>query len=98
MEWEPGSTAILVHYDPKRAENAYYADIAAFLAGIGIPVPRIVRHDPAACLILMEDLGDKDLWSFRQPRMGDAGRPLPENAFVVHRLHSFPAASFRTAG
>jgi aminoglycoside/choline kinase family phosphotransferase len=93
VEWDRGSTAILVHYDPKRAENAYYADIAAFLASIGIPVPRIVRHDPAACLAVIEDLGDTDLWSFRQAAQETRLALYRKTLSAIHRLHSFPAAS-----
>jgi len=93
-EWDRGSTAILVHYDQRRAENAYYADIAAFLAGIGIPVPRIVRHDPAACLVVIEDLGDTDLWSFRQTAREIRLDLYRKTLFAIHRLHSFPAARF----
>ena len=94
VEWDRGSTAILVDYDPKRTENAYYADIAAFLAGIGVPVPRIVRHDPAACLVVVEDLGDTDLWSFRQTARETRLALYRKTLFAIHRLHSFPAASF----
>jgi hypothetical protein len=84
----------LVDYDPRREENTYFADIAAFLAGIGVPVPRIIRHDPAACLMVIEDLGDTDLWSFRETAR-EARLALYRKALVaIHRLHSFPVASF----
>jgi aminoglycoside/choline kinase family phosphotransferase len=65
LKWDREGTAILVHYDPRRVENTYYAGIAEFLRKIEVPAPRVIRHDPAACLILMEDLGDTDLWSYR---------------------------------
>ncbi len=91
--WGRASTAILVDYDPKRVENAYYADIAAFLAGIGVPVPHVIRHDPAACLIVIEDLGDTDLWSFRESGR-ETRLPLYRKTLAaIHRLHAFPAAS-----
>ena len=83
-------SAILVHYDPKRVENTYYADIARFLREIDVPAPRLIRHDPAKCLIIMEDLGDKDLWSFRETPWEIGTPSLPEDLTIVHRLHSFP--------
>jgi aminoglycoside/choline kinase family phosphotransferase len=66
LKWNQKDSAILIHYDPNRLENTYYADIAAFLHDIDVPVPRLIRHDLIRCLILMEDLGDIDLWSFRE--------------------------------
>jgi hypothetical protein len=94
VEWGPGSTAILVHYDQRREENAYYADIAVFLADIGIPVPHMICHDPAACLIVIEDLGDRDLWSFREAARETRLALYRKTLFAIHRLHSFPVADF----
>lgn len=88
--WGSGDSAILVHYQTSRAENAYYADIAAYLADNGIPVPPIIRHDPDSCLILMTDLGDTDLWTLRNESW-DVRRALYKKTLrVVHRLHSLP--------
>lgn len=93
LEWT-GGTAILVHYDPRRMENAYYADIAGFLAGAGIPVPRVIRHDPAACLIVIEDLGEIDLWSLRETPWQTRSGLYRKTLLAVHRLHSFPISDF----
>ena len=65
LRWNQKDSAILIHYDSKRIENTYYADIAVFLRGIHVSAPRLIRHDPAICLIMMEDLGNTDLWSLR---------------------------------
>ena len=65
LTWDNNGSAILIHYDPKRVENAYYADISIFLQSIDVSVPKLIRHDRGDCLILMEDLGNEDLWSFR---------------------------------
>ena len=86
LKWNRKDSAILVHYDPKRVENTYYADIAAFLRDIDVPAPRLIRHDPAHCLILMEDLGDTDLWSLRKSPLGNPTGPLPEDAY--HRAQT----------
>jgi aminoglycoside/choline kinase family phosphotransferase len=97
LKWNRKDSAILVHYDPKRIENTYYADIAAFLRDIDVPAPRLIRHDPADCLIVMEDLGDKDLWSFRNTPW-EARRALYQKTLtIIHRLHSFPKEDFPSA-
>jgi len=56
---------ILVRYGDSREENRHYCAIAAFLAGIGIHVPEIYHHDEQERLIWMEDLGETDLWAWR---------------------------------
>jgi len=94
LRWEGENSAILIHYDPKRVENTYYADIAAFLREIDVPAPRLIRHNPVECLIVMEDLGDADLWSFREIPW-DTRRPLYEKTLaIVHLLHAFPKNNF----
>lgn len=98
VQWNFQGSAILVHYDPKRLENTYYADIAAFLREIDVPAPRLIRHDPANHLLLMEDLGDKDLWSFRGTPW-EKRRPLYQTTLAIaHRLHSFPEKDFPSGG
>lgn len=94
LRWDSTDSVILVHYDPTRAENAYYADIALFLRDIHVSVPRLIRHDPTRCLILMEDLGDRDLWSLREAPW-ETRRDLYQKALsIVSRLHSFPEENF----
>ena len=60
-----GRTFLFMAYGRRQEENAYWADIAAFLAGRQVPVPAVYGHDPERGFILMEDLGDRDLWSYR---------------------------------
>ena len=98
VTWGQGESAILVHYDPKRVENGYYADIALFLEGIGIPVPHLLRHDPAACLIVMEDLGDTDLFAMGGATWETRRMLYRKTLFAVHRLHAFPVAAFPPDG
>lgn len=57
---------ILAKYGNQRDENRHYVDIARFLRLVGVRVPEIYFHDEAEGLIWMEDLGDRDLWSFRE--------------------------------
>jgi N-acetylmuramate 1-kinase len=89
LKWSGDHSAILIQYDPKRLENTYYADLDVFLNNAGIPVPKLIRHDQAASLILMEDLGDKDLWSFREKSRETRRRLYEKTLTIVHRLHSF---------
>jgi len=57
---------ILAKYGNQRDENKHYVNIARFLRTVGVRVPEIYFHDEAEGLIWMEDLGDRDLWSFRE--------------------------------
>ena len=94
LKWNLKKSVILVQYDPKRIENTYYADIAGFLHGINVPVPSLIRHDIARCLIIMEDLGDTDLWSLRKAPW-ETRQPIYQKTLVViHRLHSLPEKDF----
>jgi len=96
LTWETDS-AILIHYNPVRIENAYYGDIALFLDKIHVPVPQLLHHDADQCLMIMEDLGDNDLWSFRNEPW-DIRRMYYRKALeAVHRFHSFAADQFPSA-
>jgi hypothetical protein len=60
-----GDSCILVRYTLDRADNAGYADIARFLSRVGVRVPEIFLHDPVEGVMVMEDVGSEDLFSFR---------------------------------
>lgn len=79
---------ILVKYGNQREENRHYCDIAAFLSALDVRVPAIYHHDPQEGLIWMEDLGEIDLWQFRdQP--WEVRRSLYRSALTqVVRLHT----------
>ena len=59
------TSLILVRYGDGREENRYYCAIAGFLGGLGVHVPEIYHHDEGERLIWMEDLGETDLWAYR---------------------------------
>ena len=98
LKWNGNHSAILVRYNPKRAENAYYADIAMFLREIGVPTPRMIRHDPSTCLIVMEDLGETDLWSFRKTSWETRRALYQKTLTLAQRLHAFPGRDFPSKG
>src|SRR6516165_2965487 len=56
---------ILVKYNLEREENRHYVIIANFLTEHRIRVPEIYFHDPEEGLIWLEDLGERDLYSYR---------------------------------
>jgi aminoglycoside/choline kinase family phosphotransferase len=94
LRWNRDDSAILVRYDPRRVENTYYADIGVFLREIDVPAPRLIRHDPAGCLLVMEDLGERDLWCFRETLWETRLVLYQKTLTMVHRLHSFPKNDF----
>jgi len=82
--------AVLMRYGRMYEENDGYAAVAGFLRGIGVSVPEIYSHDPEKRLILMEDLGDTDLYALR-----DAPWPVRRGLYektllLAAKLHGFP--------
>jgi N-acetylmuramate 1-kinase len=87
-------TAVFVHYNPERQENNYYVPISQFLEKIGIRVPGIVLHNPKSRFVVMEDLGNEDLWSYRHASW-DIRRPFYYGTLeMVSRLHLYPPEEF----
>ncbi len=81
---------ILMRYGRLREENNYYAGIARFLREIGVAVPAVIGHDPERGLLIMEDLGDVDLFALR-----DAPWELRRDLYaktlrLAALLHAFP--------
>jgi N-acetylmuramate 1-kinase len=93
FKWEIHS-AIVVQYEASRVENSYFADIAEFLFVRGIPVPRIIRHDAAGGLILLEDLGSTDLWLLRDASWEQRKVLYQKTLVAAHKLHSIPESQF----
>ena len=81
---------ILVKYNLEREENRHYVQIAQFLDTHGIRVPRIYFHDPAEGLIWIEDLGELDLYSYRDESWL-VRRAFYESALdQIMKLHGLP--------
>jgi hypothetical protein len=94
ITWGKTNSVILIHYDPIRVENAYYGDIAIFLNDINVPVPKFIRHDAEQCLMLMEDLGDTDLWTLRNEPWEIRQGFYQKTLAIIHKLHSYPLEKF----
>ncbi len=89
----PEHTLILVKYNLARGENRQYVRIAEFLDDHGIRAPKIFFHDAEEGLIWLEDLGEADLWSYRNESWL-VRRSLYESALEqVSNLHCLPIAA-----
>jgi aminoglycoside/choline kinase family phosphotransferase len=81
---------ILVKYNLEREENRHYVDIAQFLETHGIHAPRIYYHDVEEGLIWLEDLGERDLFGYRDESWL-VRRAFYESALdEVRKLHQLP--------
>ena len=83
-----GGSCILIHYTLDRADNAGYASIAHFLRCVGIRVPEIFLHDPAEGVIVMEDVGGDDLFSFRNAPWPERRRLYELTLEQIASLHA----------
>lgn len=82
-------SVILVKYSREKAENLRYVEIAEFLGAHDVRVPKIYFHDPAENLIWIEDLGERDLWSYRDeswPVRCDFYQFALEEIAKIHRI------------
>jgi N-acetylmuramate 1-kinase len=83
-------TLILVKYNLEREENRHYVQIARFLDTHGIRVPKIYFHDATEGLIWIEDLGERDLFSYRNESWR-VRRAFYESALdQIAALHGLP--------
>jgi aminoglycoside/choline kinase family phosphotransferase len=89
---------ILVKYGDGREENRHYVSIARFLAGLGIAVPEIYFHDEEEGLIWMEDLGERDLWSYRDEPWESRGELYGGALDELVKLHTLAHRSPTHAG
>lgn len=83
-------SAIFMHYDRGYEENTYYAAIAEFLQGIDVSVPRIMAHNTAMGFIVMDDLGEIDMWFYRHEPWQIRRKLYFKILATIHKLHTFP--------
>lgn len=84
------SPAVLMRYGRMYEENDSYVAVAAFLREIGVAVPAIYGHDPEERLILMEDLGDRDLYALRDAPWSIRRGLYEKTLLLAAMLHDFP--------
>ena len=87
----PEQTLILVKYNTEREENRHYVEIARFLDENSIRAPKIYFHDAQEGLIWIEDMGERDLHSYRNEGWL-VRRAFYESALdEIAKLHQLPA-------
>lgn len=89
----PGAqTFIFMQFGTEVEENAYWAEIDRFLTELSIPVPRIIAYDYRLRLLLIEDLGDIDLYSLRTLPWHRRRHYYLTALSEIHRLHRYALA------
>jgi N-acetylmuramate 1-kinase len=86
------SSFIFMHFGTDIAENNCWAGINKFLTGINVSVPRIIAQDANLHFILMEDLGDIDLWSQRALPWKQRREYYFRVLRQIRKLHAFDLA------
>ena len=81
--------AVLMRYGRMYEENDLYAAVASFLRGIDVRVPAIYGHDPERRLILMEDLGDTDLYELRNAPWKVRRGLYEKTLALAAKMHAF---------
>jgi N-acetylmuramate 1-kinase len=79
---------VLMRYGTMYEENALYAPIARFLKEREIPVPSVYSHDAAGRMILLEDLGDRDLFSLRKKPWTERKSLYEQILAIAARIHA----------
>src|SRR5437773_3293897 len=90
----PEQSLILVKYNLEGAENRHYVRIAEFLAEHGIAAPKIYFHDAEEGLIWIEDLGESDLFSFRDDTWLVRGALYRSALDEIAKLHDLPESDW----
>lgn len=83
-------TFIFMQYGTEVEENAHWVEINRFLTDIGLPAPRIIAYDSRRRFLLLEDLGDTDLYSLRRQPWHRRRHYYLTALSEIHRLHRFP--------
>lgn len=80
---------IFSQYTAENPDNSRFAQHTDYLASHGVPVPRIWARDPENHRLWIEDLGSRDLWSYREDDWHVIRRPLYEASIsAVARIHA----------
>ncbi len=89
-----GSTFVFMEYGTEVEENAYWAEINRFMTDIGMPTPRIIAYDSKQRFLLLEDLGEVDLYSLRALPWRKRHRYYLSVLSEIHRLHRLTPAEW----
>lgn len=84
---------VFMFYGDEVAENTRWAGINKFMESVGMNVPRIITQDISKHFLLIEDLGDIDLWSLRFEPWEQRRDYYFQVLTQIYRLHSFDLKS-----
>ncbi len=98
IRYGDGASVIFMRYENDRRENNYYAALAGFLRKIGVSAPRIFHHDAEKNFLLMEDLGERDLWHYRQAPWEKRRGYYFQTLNMISKLHGFRLEDLSLAG
>jgi aminoglycoside/choline kinase family phosphotransferase len=84
---------IFMHYGDEVEENAHWAGINKFMSSLGVNVPKIIVQDIARHFLLIEDLGNVDLWSERFLPWEERRDYYFHVLTQIYQLHSFDLKS-----
>ncbi len=79
--------AVLVVSDGTKPENALYGPLARWLAGGGVSVPKVLAEQAENGWLLLEDIGETDLWSLRDKLWPERRRDYQAVLRALHELH-----------
>ncbi len=85
-------TFMFMQYGTEVEENSFWVEINRFMTDIGVPVPKIIAFDQRQHFLLMEDMGDTDLYSLRTLPWHRRRHYYLMALSEIHRLHRFPLA------
>ncbi|MFZ2949102.1 MAG: hypothetical protein WA003_06425, partial [Desulfuromonadaceae bacterium] len=88
---------VFMHYCHDHRENAYYAAQTVFMQRIGVQAPQLLYHDADRGFILMEDLGELDLWHYRQDVWEKRRRYYLKTLDMILKLHALSPENPRLA-
>ena len=89
-----GTITHLGKYNLEGAENRHYVRIAEFLAEHRIAAPKIYFHDAEEGLIWIEDLGESDLFSFRDDTWLVRSALYRSAVDEIAKLHDLPESEW----
>ncbi|HOJ52708.1 MAG TPA: phosphotransferase [Syntrophales bacterium] len=93
LEWG-GKKVLLMLYDATRRENTLYVPVGRFLAQIGVPVPHIFAEDEKEGIVILEDLGDRSLFSSQGRSRRELLKLYRKAVSALGILHRYPPHSF----
>ncbi len=95
IQFASDQSIVLVKYTREQTENQRYVEIANFLVAHEVRAPKIYFHDPEEGLIWIEDLGERDLWSYGEESWETRQSYYKSALEEAARLHGIARAESR---